>query len=142
VRALTRYEEVERQVKPNHRLADFVIWGEVISRVIGNKNDGFLKAWLENIQQQNVTVAQNDTITGLLVDYVFKYHQGETEIKIGPLTIIFRSERICREKKLDVGYGHWFSHNPEWLVRIIQAIKLDLKAANILVENGRTGNER
>lgn len=98
MRALARYEEVERQVQPNHRLADFVIWGEVISRVIGNKNDGFLKAWLENIQQQNVTVVQNNPIVGLLVDYVFNYHQGETEIKIGPSQLYLDLREYTKKK--------------------------------------------
>ena len=45
VECLKRYEEVAEQVKPNHRLADFVIWGELISRVIGNKENEFLNAW-------------------------------------------------------------------------------------------------
>lgn len=85
--------------------------------------------WLENTQQQNVTVVQNNPI-------------GETEIKIGPSQLYLDLREYTEKKKLDVRYGHWFPHNPEWLVRIIQAIKLDLKAANILVENGRTGNER
>jgi energy-coupling factor transporter ATP-binding protein EcfA2 len=142
VKALAMYEEVERQVKPNHRLADFVIWGEVISRIIGNKDNEFLEAWHQNTQQQNVTVVQNNPFAGLLVDYIFNYHRGETETKIGPSQLHSDLKDYAVEKKLDVRYGHWFPGNPGWLARIIQAIKLDLKAANILVENGRNGNER
>ncbi|MGB8086444.1 MAG: hypothetical protein WCF07_09170, partial [Nitrososphaeraceae archaeon] len=52
VKCLERYDEVERQIKPNHRLADFVIWGETISRVIGNKDNEFLEAWHQNVQHQ------------------------------------------------------------------------------------------
>lgn len=44
VQALRKFDEVKDQIKPNHRLADFVIWGEIISRVIGNKDNEFLKA--------------------------------------------------------------------------------------------------
>ena len=51
VKCLERYDKVERQIKPNHRLADFVIWGETISRVIGNKDNEFLEAWHQNVQQ-------------------------------------------------------------------------------------------
>ena len=52
VKCLERYDEVERQIKPNHRLADFVIWGETISRVIGNKDNEFLEDWHQNVQHQ------------------------------------------------------------------------------------------
>ena len=48
VKCLERYDEVERQIKPNRRLADFVIGGEVIPRVIGNKDNEFLEAWHQN----------------------------------------------------------------------------------------------
>ncbi len=47
VKCLEKYDEVGKYVKPNHRLADFVIWGELISRVIGNKDNKFLEAWYE-----------------------------------------------------------------------------------------------
>ncbi len=88
VKALERYNEVERQIKPNHRLADFVIWGETISRVIGNKDNEFVEAWSQNTRQQNISVVQNNPFAGLLVDYVFNYHYAETEIKIGPCNYI------------------------------------------------------
>jgi energy-coupling factor transporter ATP-binding protein EcfA2 len=142
VKALAMYEEVERQVKPNHRLADFVIWGETISRVIGNGDNEFLDAWYQNTQQQNVTVVQNNPFAGLLVDYIFNHHVTETEIRIGPMQLYSDLRGYADEKKLDVRFGHWFPQNPEWLARKIQAIKLDLKAADILVESDRTGNQR
>jgi hypothetical protein len=43
-RYLEVYEDVAKQIMPNHRLADFVITGEVISRVVGNKDNEFLDA--------------------------------------------------------------------------------------------------
>ena len=98
MKGLARYEEVERQVKPNHRLADFVIWGEVFSRVIGNEDNEFLKAWRQNTQQQNVTVVQNNPLAGLLVDDVFNYHRGEIETKIGP-SQLYSDLREYAEKK-------------------------------------------
>jgi hypothetical protein len=142
VKALERYDEVERQVKPNHRLADFVIWGETISRVIGNKGNEFLDAWSQNVRQQNINVVQNNPFAGLLVDYVFNYHYAETEIKIGPMQLYSDLRKYAEDKKLDVRYAQWFPQNPEWLARKIRAIKMDLKAADILVEVDRTNNQR
>ena len=84
---MKRYDEVERQIKPNHRLADFVIWGETISRVIGNKDNEFLESWHQNIQQQNINVIQNNPFAGLVVDYVLNFHCDQTEIKIEPMQL-------------------------------------------------------
>jgi hypothetical protein len=142
LKCLERYDEIERQIKPNHRLADFVIWGEVISRVIGNKDNEFLDAWYQNIRQQNISVVQNNPFAGLVVDYVFNFHYDQTEIKIGPMQLHSDLKNRAEEKKLDVRYGHWFPQTPEWVARKIRAIKVDLKAADILVEEDRTYNQR
>lgn len=87
VKALALYEVIARQVKPNHRLGDFVIWGEAISRVIGNGDNEFLEAWRRNVQQQNVSVVQNNPFAGLVVDYAFNYHYDQTEIQISPMQL-------------------------------------------------------
>ena len=138
---LKRYEELSRQIEPNHRLADFVIWGEVISRVIGNKENEFLNAWRQNVQQQNVTAVQNNPFAGLLTDYVFNFHYNQPEIKIEPMQLHLDLRMRAEEKKLDYR-AKWFPANPEWMTRKIQEIKTDLKAANISVELHRDANKR
>ena len=142
VKCLQRYDEIERQIKPNHRLADFVIWGEVISRVIGNKDNEFLEAWHQNVQQQNINVVQNNPFAGLLVDYVFNYHYDQTVIQIEPMQLYLDLRKRSDEKKLDINRAQWFPQSPEWMTRKIQGLTEDLKAANILVEVGRTSNRR
>ena len=94
-KVLKIYDQVEKQVKPNHRLADFVIWGETISRAIGNKDNEFLDAWYQNVQQQNVTAVQNNLLAGLLIDYVFNYHYDQDVIDRTNATI-FGSEESGR----------------------------------------------
>lgn len=141
VECLERYEEVARQIKPNYRLADFVIWGEVISRVIGNKEDEFLDAWRQNVQQQSVTAVQNNPFAGLLIDYVFNYHYDQPEIKIEPMQLYIDLRKRAEDKKLDYR-AKWFPGSAEWVTRKIQEIKVDLKAANILVKLERDGNRR
>ena len=142
VKCLERYDEVERQIKPNHRLADFVIWGEVISRVIGNRDNEFLEAWHQNIQQQNINVVQNNSFAGLLIDYVFNYHYDQTEIQIKLMQLYLDLRQRSDEKKLDINRAQWFPQSPEWMTRKIQGLTEDLKAANILVEVRRTSNRR
>jgi hypothetical protein len=142
VECLKRYEEIARQVKPNHRLADFVIWGELISRVIGNKENEFLNAWYQNVQQQNVTVIQNNPFAGLVIDYVFNVNYDVTEFKIEPTQLYLDLRNRADDKKLDINRAKWFPQNPEWMTRRIQEINVDLKAADILVEVGRDCNRR
>lgn len=142
VECLKRYEEVERQIKPNHRLADFVIWGELISRVIGNKENEFLDAWCQNVQQQRVTAIQNNPFAGLVIDYIWNFHCGQSEIKIEPTQLYLDLKTRAEDKKL-LDYGtKWFPGSPEWMTRKIQEIKADLKAANISVKLDRDGNRR
>jgi hypothetical protein len=142
IECLKRYEEVAAQIKPNHRLADFVIWGELISRVIGNNENEFLNAWYQNVQQQNVTVVQNNTFAGLVIDYVFNFHYNQTEIQIEPMQLYLDLRNRAEDRKLDINRAKWFPQSPEWVTRKIQEIIVDLKAADILVEIGRDCNRR
>jgi hypothetical protein len=142
VKCLERYDEVERQIKPNHRLADFVICGETIFRVIGNKDNEFLEAWYQNVRQQNINVVQNNPLAGLLIDYIFNYHYNQLEIQMEPMQLYSDLRNCSDEKKLDINRAQWFPQSPEWLTRKIQGLTEDLKAANILLEVGRTSNRR
>jgi hypothetical protein len=142
VECLKRYEEIARQVRPNHRLADFVIWGELISRVIGNKENEFLNAWYQNVQQQNVTVVQNNPFAGLVIDYVFNFHYNQAEIQMEPMQLYLDLRNRAEDRKLDINRAKWFPQSPEWVTRKIQEIIVDLKAADILVEIGRDCNRR
>jgi hypothetical protein len=140
--SLKSYEEIAARIKPNHRLADFVVWGEVISRVVGNKDNEFLEAWYQNVKQQDITAVQNNPFAGLVIDYVFNYHSSQSEIHIGPIDLYSDLRTRADVKKLDINRAKWFPQSPEWMTRKIQEIKVNLKAANISVEVGRTSNQR
>ncbi len=134
VNALAKYDEVKAQIKPNHRLADFVIWGEVISRVIGNKDNEFLEAWHQNTHQQIVNVIQNNPFAGLLIDYVFNYHADSIEFQLEPMQVFSELKTRAAEKQIDIIHTRWFPQNAEWMSRRIKLLKEDLKAENILVD--------
>jgi energy-coupling factor transporter ATP-binding protein EcfA2 len=70
VKALRKYDDVRKEIRPNHRLADFVIWGETISRVLGNEDNAFLEAWKLNVENQNQIVINNNTLA-TLIGYAF-----------------------------------------------------------------------
>jgi hypothetical protein len=133
VQVLRKFEEIKDQIKPNHRLADFVIWGEAISRVIGNEDNVFLEAWNQNTHQQNINVIQNNPLAGLLIDYVFNHHD-QIEFLIEPSQLFRNLKRYAIENQIDVVHAKWFPQNAEWLSKKIRILKEDLKAANILVD--------
>jgi hypothetical protein len=74
---------------------------------------------------------------------VFNYHyDDQNEIKIEPMQLYLDLRNRADDKKLDINRAKWFPQSPEWMTRKLQAIKIDLKAANILVEVGRDFNRR
>jgi hypothetical protein len=133
VQVLNLYDEIKDQIKPNHRLADFVIWSEAISRVIGNKDNVFLESWNRNTLQQNINVIQNNPLAGLLISYILNY-RDQNDFHIEPTQLFGNLRRYALEKQIDVVHAKWFPQNPEWLSRKIRILKTDLKAANILVD--------
>jgi predicted Zn-dependent protease with MMP-like domain len=133
VKSLKRYDEVERQIRPNHRLADFVIWGETISRVMGNKHNEFLQAWYQNTQQQNINVVQNDLFAELLIDFILNHCQ-ENEFRIEPQHLLINLKNHAETVGIRHDRVKWFPQSAVWVSRKIKTLIKDLKVANILVD--------
>ena len=47
--SMSRYKSLKDSIKPKERMADFEVWGEIISRCIGNADNDFLTAYTEKI---------------------------------------------------------------------------------------------
>jgi len=71
VKTLPLYESVRKEIKPNHRLADFVVLGETIFRALGNEENAFLEACKQNTENQNLIVINNNNLGQLLIKYAF-----------------------------------------------------------------------
>jgi len=76
-KALKKYPTLKDKIKPKTRMADFEVWGEIISRCLGNPSNKFLEQYYEKIIQRNISNQENypliDTIQILMKDK--KYHQ-------------------------------------------------------------------
>jgi hypothetical protein len=132
VKVLEQHDLVRKEVKPNHRLADFVVLCETISRVIGNKPNDFLAAWQLNIQTQKLMVLQNNTLCGLLISYAFNERQ-ETEFEMEPEEL-FKAVRAHAESKgINYNYDKFLPKNSVWLSRTINAFSNDLKIAGLTI---------
>lgn len=131
VKTLRLYESVRKEIKPNHRLADFVVLGEAISRALGNQPNEFLKAWKQNVENQNLIVLNNNNLAQLLIKYAFN-ERRELEFEIEP-------EELLGMIKINAinqggGYDKSLPKNATWLSRYINSICDDLLAAGLLVD--------
>ncbi len=131
VKALRKYDDVRKEIKPNHRLADFVIWGETISRVLGNEDNAFLEAWKLNVENQNQIVINNNTLATLLIGYAFN-DRPESDFEIEPQELLKDLRIYAMNNGID--YDKYLPRNAEWLSRKINTICNDLVQAGLVIE--------
>ncbi len=130
VKALRKYGEVRKEIKPNHRLADFVIWGETISRALGNEDNAFLEAWKLKVENQNLIVINNNTLAQLLIGYVFERLEIDFEIEPQQLLNDLKIYAINH----GISYDKYLPQNPSWLSRHINSICNDLVEAGLVID--------
>lgn len=58
-KALEKYSKLKEEIKPKTRMSDFEVWGEIISRCLGNPPNVFLKEYYEKVTQQNISNQEN-----------------------------------------------------------------------------------
>lgn len=58
-KALEKYTKLKDKIKPKTRMSDFEVWGEIISRCLGNKPNEFLKDYHDKVIQQNISNQEN-----------------------------------------------------------------------------------
>lgn len=67
------------KVKYSHRLADFVEWGEAISRAMGYADNLFVSEYAANAQIQILTAIDNNVIASLIVKFVHSWKEDQRE---------------------------------------------------------------
>ena len=58
-KALEKYQKLYDKIKPKTRLADFEVWGEIISRCMGNTPNKFLEQYYQKIIQGNISAQES-----------------------------------------------------------------------------------
>ncbi|PWU79461.1 MAG: hypothetical protein DLM72_17210 [Candidatus Nitrosopolaris wilkensis] len=64
-----------------------LIWGETISRDLGNEDNAYLEAWKLNVENQNQIVINNNTLATLLIGYAFN-DRPEIDFEIEPQDLL------------------------------------------------------
>jgi hypothetical protein len=65
-KAMRSFDKISPTIKPNTRLADFEIWGEVISQVLGNKKGEFGEMLLNKISEGQNSITDNYPIVSCI----------------------------------------------------------------------------
>jgi hypothetical protein len=141
VKTLQMYEEVAREVKSNHRLADFVIWGETIARVLGYRKGEFLEAWKLNSETQNLAVIHNNSFAILVIKYVLN-KKPEKEFCVEPDHLLKELKTYAYEIGIDYHDDKQLPKNAVWLTRKLNMVKSDLIPAGITIDSIKSDEMR
>lgn len=54
-KALKQYPKLSSQIRPKERMADFEVWGEIISRILGYEKNKFLNRYYEKLHEGKIS---------------------------------------------------------------------------------------
>ncbi|MCH7561187.1 MAG: hypothetical protein IIC67_07465 [Thaumarchaeota archaeon] len=95
-KALQKYPELKDKIKPKTRMADFEIWGEIISRCLGNAPNKFLKEYYAKVNQRNISNQENYPI----IQTIQILMKNRTFYEDSALNIFTELSKIAEDKLL------------------------------------------
>jgi hypothetical protein len=140
VKALQTFEEVDKEVDPLDRLADWIVWCETIARALGYDKNEFLEAWRINRETQSYSVIQNNSLAILLIKCAFN-ERYELEFAIEPDDLLKDLKFFAAKTGVDYSLDKGLPKNAVWLTRWINMIKQDLMIAGLTIDETKS-NER
>ncbi len=124
-KALRIKDDVRTEIKELPRMADFAIWGETISQVMGYSKGAFMEQYQKTISESNEILVESTPI----ISYVLEMIGDKTEALI-PVGSFFEGLRNYAEKNKFDTKAHTFPKAPNKLRNSIYRIK------PLLRENG------
>lgn len=113
------------------RMADFAIWGETISQVLGHKEGEFLQAYYNNIGFQNTEVIDSNPVAFAIKRFVEDNCSSSTDYTIfvgSSLDLLNKLTEIAIEERINTSQKDW-PKDVKWLVRRIRIVKTNLQKA-------------
>jgi len=104
------------------RMADFAVWGEAISRALGNKPYEFTKLYEDNIRGKNEEVVHSNPVAAAIVKFMEKRNSWT-----GPATpLLTKLVEVATELKFNMKDKSW-PKAPNALTRRIREVMSGLK---------------
>jgi hypothetical protein len=120
------------QLKDLPRMADFALWGEAISRAIGNEPLVFLNAYYDNIGRQNIEAIESHTLAHTIAKYFEEQESDESKGKVqistlkgSPMEILEVLEVFAQKHKINTDNKQW-PKSPSALSRRLNQIRSNL----------------
>jgi hypothetical protein len=144
MKVIRRYETEKQDKKiqqTNHRLADFVILGEIIAQELGEKPGRFTEIFQDVVaEEQNTKAIENDSFAQILIEYIFSREYTDADRKpitkweTAPTSLHSELTNFARSKNYKID-GDWdFPHSPVALGKKFTKLKPALLQAGIRIE--------
>ena len=107
------------------RMADFALWGESISRVMGHKPLEFINAYYENIGKQNIEVIDSNPLGQVIVKLCDEIEVGEKEYYDTAAKSLIKLREIAEVNNIDIN-SKYFPKSANSLTRRLKSIRSNL----------------
>jgi hypothetical protein len=140
-KVLANYDKLRKEIKPRHRLTDFEVLGEIISRCLGNEEGDFQKLWNKiNKEDQTETAIESSTLAKTLIVYV--HSQNIREIVKEPENLFYELKQLAQQKQgIDVEGDRTFPKTSNWLTPNINKIQTAIKVKGIEIITGEHNSQ-
>jgi hypothetical protein len=81
-KTLAIVEDVEAEIKEKPRMADFAIWGEAVSRVLGNKSGDFIQWYADKINSGIDTLSEASPLIPFIEEYFASSNSNPNQVQI------------------------------------------------------------
>ena len=134
--SLEKFEDVEKEIKSLPRMADYAIWCETASQVIGEKPGVYLHKYLTKIESLNKDAIEANPIGWVILEFI-NDHQ---EWRGSPTHLLNELEKKAIELKININQKLW-PRAPQSLTRRINEIKTNLEDEGIAVNTDERTRE-
>ena len=119
------------------RMADFARWGSAIAQALGYRQADFLRAYGENIREQNAEVLEGHPVAAAVLSLI-----GERETWEGtPSELLTEFGRVAEAQKINTKEKGWPKSGP-WVTRRLNEVRPNLADVGITVDIGKSGDRK
>jgi hypothetical protein len=143
-RVISRYEREADRLSTTHRLADFIILGEIISQELGEEPGRFLTLFQNIAHEQTTKVIENNSFAQILIEYILsrKYMDANKKpmTRWAIATTTFHTELVsfARAKGYDISRIWEFPDDAVGLGIKLNKLKSTLVEVGIKIERKKS----
>lgn len=131
---LYHYDTMRKIIHEKHRLKEFVIPAEIISRCLGNKEGALQAAWAENAIDQRDIAIEHSALAKTVIIYVDQNEKGKIEEQ--PEVLYNQLKNIGRLQGYDVDNDPTFPRGSNVLTKALNKLDVTLAKMGYKVTTG------